>query len=340
MTPPDTAHGDFRVGLITDADDVASLTTAITSAPSLHLIAQVAAASPTADVQRFNDPRALIAQAGVEAVILGSSVRFGLEISRIAIERRVHVWRMPPLGRSFAETTDLLHQAREQDVCLHAASWWNHIRDDIRSTLASEIPFRSTCGEIRLAVVGPVLDSWKSSQPAAGGGVLSTDAYFWLESLVALCGVPESVSAKVGRCRNGAAAAPRETEDFAEMLLRFGDGLCVSMLAFWDIPPYDAFAQFHAPSLTLRLERQRAAAINISGGTTRSVGFQPDFLTADLERFVRSVHSPREAAVHADQERHVAVASILETAYLSARTGQPEVPRQLYEAQRWIDPVR
>ena len=340
MSAAATNPGDFRVGLITEADDAAALSAAIAAAPSLHLVAQAASASPPADVQRFDDPRALIAQAGVEGVILGSSVRFGVEISRIAIERRVHVWRMPPLGRSFAETTDLLRQAREQDVHLHAASWWGHIREDVRGTLAGEGPLRSTCGEIRIAAVGPTLESWRSSQPASGGGVLTADAYAWIESLVALCGVPESVTAKIGRCRAGAAVAPRETEDFAELLMRFSDGGCVSLLAFWDIPPYDAYAQFHAPTLTLRLERQRAAAINISGGTAHSQAFQPDFLVADIERFVRAVHSPREAAILADQERHVAVASILETAYLSARTGQPEVPRQLYEAQRWIDPVR
>jgi hypothetical protein len=90
----------------------------------------------------------------------------------------------------------------------------------------------------------------------------------------------------------------------------------------------------------LRLERQRATTVNTSGATMQEQGFQSEFLAADLERFVKAVHGPRESAMLADQERHVAVASILETAYLSARTGQPEVPRQLYEAQRWIDPIR
>lgn len=340
MTPPATNPGDFRVGLITDTDDAATLIGAITAAPSLHLVAQVTDWTPAADVQRFDDPRALIAQAGIEAVLVGSSIRFGVEISRLAIERRVHVWRMPAHGRTFAETTDLLRQAREQDVYLHAASWWSHIRDEVRAALAGEVPFRSSCAEIRIAGVGPPLESWKSSQPAAGGGVLTTEGYAWLECLVALCGVPESVSAKIGRCRIGAAIAPRETEDFAELLMRFSDGGCVSILAFWDIPPYDAYAQFHAPSSTLRIERNRAVTINISGGSTQAQIFKANFLSADLERFVRAVHSPREAAILAEQERHVAVASILETAYLSARTGQPEVPRQLYEAQRWIDPIR
>lgn len=340
MTSAASFPGDFRVGLITDTDDAAMLTAAITAAPSLHLVAQVADFTPTPDVQRFDDSRALIAQAGVEAVVLGSSVRFGVDTSRLAVERRVHVWRMPPHGRSFAETTDLLRQAREQDVYLHAASWWSHIRDEVRAALAVEAPFRSSCAEIRIASVGPALDSWKSSLPSAGGGVLTAEGYAWLECLVALCGVPESVSAKIGRCRSGGALAPRETEDFAELLMRFSDGGCVSILTFWDIPPYDAYAQFHAASSTLRIERNRAVTINISGGTTQAQGFKADFLSADLERFVRAVHSPREAAILADQERHVAVASILETAYLSARTGQPEVPRQLYEAQRWIDPIR
>ena len=36
----------------------------------------------------------------------------------------------------------------------------------------------------------------------------------------------------------------------------------------------------------------------------------------------------------------LAVSALLETVYLSSRTGHPEIPRRLFEVQKWPEPER
>jgi hypothetical protein len=57
---------------------------------------------------------------------------------------------------------------------------------------------------------------------------------------------------------------------------------------------------------------------------------------AELSRFVAAIRDAgsREANDRT-LERHLAVTALCETAYLSARTGQPEYPAKLYEVQKW-----
>ncbi|MBI5866143.1 MAG: Gfo/Idh/MocA family oxidoreductase [Planctomycetes bacterium] len=337
-----TEPAPLRVGLVAPAEDAPALLEAIERSGSLHLAAQVGVAQQqaAAGATWFDDVRSLLASGGIEAVVLGGSCRGAIQVARAAIERGIHVWRIPPLARSFAETTDLLHAAGEHEVVLMTASWWEHCRETVRALLRADEGTRASFSEIRISAVGPPLQSWRASQVDAGGGVLALDAGAYLECLVALRGVPESVTATTGRCRPRATPTPRETEDFAAAILRFSDGDGAVIAAMWDVPPYDAHGLFHGGALTLRIDRRRAATTNTAGALIEERELPGDLLPRELSQFAAAVRGGEALNISARHERQVAVASILETAYLSARTGQPEVPRQLYEAQKWTEPKR
>lgn len=342
MPKDDTNPAPIRMALIAPADEAPAHVDALARAGGYRLTAQGGlpqnAVAP--GIAWSDDLRVLLAQSELDAVMLAGSVRDGAELPADALGRGLHVWRQAPLGRTFAETTDLLQRARDAERVLHVPSWWDHIRDGVRSLLRAEDGFRAAVNELRVASVGPELASWRSSLVDAGGGVLSQDSYGLLECLVALRGVPESVSASIGRCRIRTTPAPRETEDAAAALLRYGGGDSAVVTALWDVPPYESAAWFHSATASLRIDRQGASISNASGATTDERTHPGDFAAADLARFSADISARDRVEATARQERHAAVASILEAAYLSARTGQPESPRRLYEAQKWAEPKR
>lgn len=297
--------------------------------------------SPSAlppDATRFEDTRVLIAQSGISALLLAGSPREGVELAALAAAAGLHVWRLGSLGRNFAEATETLSRARSAGRAYRIASAWEPQRDRVRALLGRGDGMRPIYSELHVSTAGPPLASWRSSLVDAGGGVLAQDAYPLLESLVALRGLPESVSATTTRCRRREGEAPRETEDVAIAMLRYETGAAV-IRATWDIRPWNACTTHHAPEGTLQITSERATRHGIDGACHEEVLQPAEFIATELSRFAREVRGlvateEREAA----QERHVAVSALLEAIYLSARNGQPESPRHRYEVQKWPEP--
>lgn len=193
--------------------------------------------------------------------------------------------------------------------------------------------------EVRISAVGPPLSSWRSSQRDAGGGVLLCDGYFMLEALTALRGLPETVSAAVGRCRRQPGQAPRETEDVVSAALRYGGGGLAQLSATWDIRPFERATCHHGRQSSVRYDEQNIVLLAADGTVREQQQLPADFLTTDLLRFATAVAARRRGqTVHSTIERHLAVSALLEAIYLAARTGQPEIPRRLFEVQKWPEP--
>jgi predicted dehydrogenase len=291
----------------------------------------------------IDDTRVLITQSPVDAIVLLTSTRAGVELAGTAAAAGKAVFRTPPLGRTFAEAAESIRQARQHDVLYHVASWWDQADENTRWARGLIEGFRPGYTELRSRTPGPPLPSWRSILADAGGGVLMADAYPLLEALVALEGLPEVITASIGRCRRRPGEAPRETEDVALALLRYPEQALTTIAAAWDVLPFEQQLELHGAAATLVLAAERVELREADG---RVIDHRPlpalhDYWRIDLARFCEALRNPAsqfrgESAL----ERHLAVTALLETLYLSARTGQPETPRKLYEVQGWPEPAR
>ena len=62
-------------------------------------------------------------------------------------------------------------------------------------------------------------------------------------------------------------------------------------------------------------------------------------LAAEMHRLATEItNAATPQAAKKRNERHLAVSALLETIYLSSRTGHPEPPRRLFEVQKWPQP--
>lgn len=337
------AQATIRVGLITSDEEVRPHAAAITACPGLRLTAAAGMAQSSAPPETiwFDDTRVMIAQAGVDAVVLATSPRAGVELGNFATAYGLHVWCTTPIARNFVEATDAVQRARSAGIVYRVQSWWEHVADTVRAALKVRESPRAIFTTITVRTEGPPLPSWRSSLVDAGGGVLVSDAYPLLEALVAVRGLPDSLSAAVGKCRRAAGLAPRETEDVAFAMLRYEGGGLVLLAANWDLPSPQWVCEHHWPEATVRIERERVSVLASDHTLIHSQDMSSDWLSGELNRFSQSIRDrrAREAAA-GTAERHIAVMALIETIYLAARTGQPEAPRKLYEVSKWPEPRR
>lgn len=342
-SPATTQSPPLRVGLFAPAAQAGPLAATLAGIPGATLAAQAGLPQISAlpGVDWFDDERVMLAQGTLNALVVHASPRVALTLARQAIEHGVHVWMTPPIGRSFSDATETIRRARDLGAILWVSSWWRHVREDVRAILDREEGRRLHLWEVRSSAAGPGIDSWWASTADGGGGVLRHTAYELLEALIALRGLPESLFATVGRCRTRASQTPRETEDIAVSVLRYENGGTATIHATWDIEPFESMLRGHAPDKTFELTPAAVRLATVDGASDVLRDLPGDRLPADLAKFVREVRGGRASdETRASVEHHASVSALLESIYLSSRTGQPESPRQLFEAQGWSETRR
>ncbi len=325
-----------RVGVVAAAGPLAALAAAVSQTPGLALCAQCGSRQADAlpDLPWFDDARIMLGQAGIELLVVGGATRLATEIAHAALDAGVHVWRQPPLGRNVAEVIAAARLAARGRPLYRAASHWEAIADAVRAAGGDPATFRTGLTEILLAGPGP-----GAAAPAAGrpeyGGVLLNDGYALLETLVALRGLPETVTATVGVLRRRADGALRDGEDTAAAILRFEGGMA-TVRAAWDLPLSERVLTHHAAGQTLRIVDARLERIDADGVLQSAGSLSENPLAADLRRTLEQIRAGRPDA--GTIERHLAVTALIDTIHLSAQTQQPETPRKLYEVQGWPYP--
>lgn len=328
-----------HVGLIAWPEELEAIVSAVGACPALELVGQAGMpqSNALADLPWFDDPRVLITDSRVQAVILATSTREDSELAATATENKVHVWRRPPIGRTFAEAAEVAGLVQRQATVYDVASWWAHVADQVWDELAWPEGFEPRFSDLRVSTPGPALNSWRRAGRECAGGALANDGYPLLEALVALRGLPETTSAAIGTYRAAGTTSPEVEDTAVAMLCYAGDGVA-SVRVSWDVPPRARQLAHHGQSATVTLTPEEVTLLDAAGELHDQHPLPGPFLTTALQRFAELVRAAARDRAAATIDRHLAVSALLETIYLAARTNHPESPRKLYEVQGWPVP--
>lgn len=332
-----------RVGLIADAEELSGFVGLLKRTQGLR--PTECAGFPRDQTPEYttwrDDQRVLIAQGEIDCVVVAASPRRAVAVGGIALDHGVALWRRPPLGRNFAEAVEVARRLRTAQSIYRIASWWELVSESIESMWRET--FENNAGlvsEIRINSIGPDRASWCSTLAEAGGGIMIQDAYPMLEMLCALRGLPVSVSGWIGQCRGSTTGLRRETEDAAGVLLRYSDGGAALIRATWDVPPYRVETSHYGPLGALHLEATSVIRHDSRGEVIEARPLPQVHLEWELQHFAEMIAATTDAEMpHRGLDRHLMVSAVLEALYLSARTGQPEDPRRLFEVQKWPEPA-
>ncbi len=310
------------------------------------------------DVPWFDDPRVLMTHGEIAALLVAGPPTAANAATLAALELGLPVWRAAPAGRSFTETLELLMAARDASGHLHTASWWQYVSSAALEA-AECCPLDEIIFSDALAVgPGPAARSWRNAAGQAGGGALLQVGWHALEALIATRGLPDHVYAGLTLRTAESLDTPRDVEDAAALTLLLPDGVAAALRVRWsaqppavallhfgsqgalcyrttappDLPPERAWSE----ALGAPLGGAMVDARDPTGKTLESFDPGGAFLASDLRRFVREIRSESgPAATQAVLERQLCVAAVVECAYLSARTRQPEDPRRIFEVHKW-----
>lgn len=279
-------------------------------------------------IEGYDDYRSLIVEQPMEVLYVAAAPFACFDQLKLAASRGIHVWRETPLARTVQEATQLLEVFDARKVRLAVARPWRFI--GVGGGVADPSEF---IGHPYVAR-GTVLDyrpdplNWRGDHERAGGGALIDQAYEIVDAIVQWMGLPDQVVSTTAR-RPG--VQPYDTEDVASVMLRYRDGAMATLVAHRRTFPQAWSLAFDGPKGSLLMEPGVTVIQTADGKEIRQP--RPDRKSihiAQIESFARSILSDAKSYSSAARE-HLATVAVIETAYLSARTGEPESPAKLYD---------
>jgi len=209
----------FHAPLIRTTPGMTIAAVASSNAPKVH-------AALGEDVQVHADPKAMIAQADVDLVVVASPNTTHYELAALALDHGRHVVVDKPFTATLQEAEDLARRARANNVLL---SVYHNRRWDSSTRTAQRLLDANLLGEVRHASMyfdrfRPAPQArWKEDADALGGVWMDLGPHLLDEALLYF-GMPEAIQADIGRLRPGSRG-----DDAFDVRLRYGDGLRVDL---------------------------------------------------------------------------------------------------------------
>lgn len=331
----------LRVGLIGLSGDGQAVLAALAGLEGVELSAvadrDATLAEQTArplGAQAYDDYRSLIVESPLDVLLAADPPFATSEYLELAAQRGMHAWRTAPWERSFEGAVRLVRAFERAGRQLAVGSPWRQVPGAPEAAGRREL--RNAClaqATSRLAWAGAL--GWRGDRRRAGGGALLQLAYPWMDWVTHLLGLPEAVMAALGSAGSWVTAGAHDTEDTAGVVLRYGGRRVGSVTATWSAGPAEQrllmFAGGGVWEFTLGGVRRDRAQDPVSQEVMAQPAEHcpPQAWQADLGGFLRAVAEHRP--VSSSGAEHLAVMAMMEAAYLSARTGQPEQPARFYQ---------
>jgi len=290
------------------------------------------------DVPAYSDNRSLLAEVRPQAVLLATPPAAGPDIIAACASRGIHVWKEPPLARSLDEG---LAVVRRMDQAGLKFAIGTHRRFAAGYRRARQL--RGRVGQVFLAQAhytfnwGPRL-GWRGDRATAGGGALMEVGYHPVDLLVWTLGLPEVVFGlracgyRPGQMGPDGGLLPvYDTDDTACLVLRYpGDGMGVVVISR-RIGPVSEQLSLHGYDGSLIATAEDCLLRDCDGNLldrAEQAASPLDPRRRQIENFARAVLTGAKTYECSGRENLLNLA-LIEAAYLSSRTGQPEVPRRL-----------
>jgi myo-inositol 2-dehydrogenase / D-chiro-inositol 1-dehydrogenase len=283
-------------------------------------------------IATYNDFRSLIVGQTLDALFVALPPHQRPRYLALAAERKLPVWMLPPPARSLEELAEVVRRFDEAACPIVLARSWGH-----ESSLRADSELVQRAGPVYLAS-GQVstywsgeLD-WRGDRQSAGGGVLLDRGYGLLDTALQVLGMPAKVFAALGRGPLPA-RSPYDTEDTAALTALYPGGGVLSLTASRVCGPETWSLHLHGATGSLEIGRERVVTRDRAGGAVIAEEARPaQPLLQEVDEFLsRLQSSPR--TLRSKLSEHLSTMAVVQAAYLSARTGQPESPQALLDMQ-------
>ncbi len=258
------------------------------------------------------------------------------EYIKMAIKKKFNCLKLPPIARYFEEAAEFVKLSEEEGIVFSIANTGRYakgylaLRDYITKNKLEQVflvTVFSTFSE-------PPANTWHTDPKLSGGGVLLYNCYKIIDQIVLNFGLPQQMYSL-----NTNQAKDRQqrlylTEDTAVVTLKFSDTLVGNIITSRrnGIGPQQEYLRFFDNNKILTVNEKQLNIRDVSGQVTT----QEEFNDTELERmtlllkdFAMSILSPKENKPVCTGRENLNNMAVIESAYLSARTGFPEEPAKI-----------
>ncbi len=285
----------------------------------------------------FDDYRQLVMQNDLDCLLVAEAMHSCEEYIRMAMKKKFNVLKLPPGARDFEEAAEFVRLGEEQDVRFAIANSsrfgksFRALREYLQEGRIEQVfMIRAFCCPGDLEPPG-----WQDDPKLSGGGVLIHNCYHIIDQIVMNFGMPEQVY-----CLSTNKAPDKQqrlylTEDTAVLTMKFSGGCIGNLIASRraGTGPAQESLKLYGKDRTLTVNDERLLLASGAGQELENLMGDDETgrMTELLEAFAASVLSPETNSICSGGRENLENMAVIESAYLSARTGFPEEPGRILQ---------
>ena len=286
--------------------------------------------------EAYTDYRQLVVQNQLDCLLVAAETHTCDEQVKTAIRRKFNVLKAAPPARTFAETLEYVELAQSEKVLFAVA---NPGRFRAGYVAARDLIAQGRLGHIFLIAACCTFGNadrpaWLIDPQVAGGGVLLHDCYQVLDQILWNFPLPEQVYALKTNHAPDKQQRLCLTEDTAVVAMRFSDAFMGSLVATRssEIAAGRVQVEMHGKEARLTVTDREVTLTTRDSRDQRRWQYQEDdqvLMDRLLSSFARSLANPDEGEFPGGGVESLRNVAVLESAYLSAKTGFPEEPARI-----------
>jgi predicted dehydrogenase len=290
------------------------------------------------ECEAYTDYRQLIVQNQFDCLLLATDAHAYGEHLKAAIKRRFNILKVAPPARSFEEASEYAQMAESEKVRFAIA---NPARFYPSYITAHELILQGHIEQIFLvtaycSVAATDQPAWYMDPKLAGGGVLLHECYPILDQILWSFPLPQQVYALNTNWAPDKQQRLYLAEDTSVVCLRFTDALLGNIVATRrnEVGSNETTLKVYGKDAVLTVTRNSVALNRRDSRDDQKWQYdqdEPGTMRRLLCSFARSITNPEEPSLVCGAAENLNHMAVLQSAYLSARTGCPEEPVRILQ---------
>ncbi len=282
----------------------------------------------------YDDYRQLIIQNQFDCLFVAAPIHSCDEFLKTAIKRKTNILKTAPLARNFQEAAEFVRLGEDENIKFAVvnprrfAPSYLALREFLQQDRIEKIFLVTAFCTVGNEHIG----DWQTDPKLAGGGVLLHNCYHIIDQIVWNLSIPQQVYALNTNTAGDRQQRSYLTEDTSVVTMKFTDTFFGNLTASKVFGPEQEILKVYGKDKILTVSNTRFIISNGPGQTSKESEYDDDeltLLTALLQNFALSILSPNEYKLCSSARENLNNMSVIESAYLSARTGMPEEPGRI-----------
>ena len=286
----------------------------------------------------FDDYRQLIIQNQLDCLLVSAGMYSCDEYVRTAMKKKFNILKLAPAARNFEEAAEFARLAEDENIKFAVANvsrfaeGFLALRQFLQEKQIEQIfLITATCN------VGDQLGpAWQTDPKLAGGGVLLRNCYEIIDQIIWNFATPQQVYSLNTNQAGDKQQRLYLTEDTAVVTMKFTDTFFGNLIASRraGTGPRQEFLKIYGKDKILTVSNTRFAVSDGLGRTIEELEYDDDQLVREralLKNFALSILSPDKNKLCSSGRENLMDMAVIESAYLSARTGMPEEPGRILQ---------